>query len=125
MRDQTITERGSKPNVLVITADQWRGDCLSSVGHACVRTPNVDALAKDGTLFRRHYAGAAPCSPARATLYTGLYQMNHRVCRNGSPLDRRFDNLALAARRGVTTRRCSVIRIRRPIRAIWMPMTRI
>ncbi|MBB3313898.1 arylsulfatase A-like enzyme [Rhizobium sp. BK196] len=99
MRDQTITERGSRPNVLVITADQWRGDCLSSVGHACVRTPNVDALAKEGTLFRRHYAGAAPCSPARATLYTGLYQMNHRVCRNGSPLDRRFDNLALAARR--------------------------
>lgn len=99
MRDQIITERGSRPNVLVITADQWRGDCLSAVGHACVRTPNVDALAKEGTLFRRHYAGAAPCSPARATLYTGLYQMNHRVCRNGSPLDRRFDNLALAARR--------------------------
>lgn len=99
MRDQTTTERGSRPNVLVITADQWRGDCLSAVGHACVRTPNVDALAKEGVLFRRHYAGAAPCSPARATLYTGLYQMNHRVCRNGSPLDRRFDNLALAARR--------------------------
>lgn len=99
MRDQITTERGPRPNVLIITADQWRGDCLSAVGHTCVRTPNIDALAKEGTLFRRHYAGAAPCSPARATLYTGLYQMNHRVCRNGSPLDRRFDNLALAARR--------------------------
>ncbi|ACE93199.1 sulfatase protein [Rhizobium phaseoli] len=91
--------RDRRPNILLITADQWRGDCLSSVGHACVKTPNVDALARKGTLFRRHYAGAAPCSPARATLYTGLYQMNHRVCRNGSPLDARFDNLALAARR--------------------------
>ncbi len=30
---------------------------------------------------------AAPCSPARACLYTGLYQMNNRACRNGSPLD--------------------------------------
>ncbi len=88
-----------KPNILLITADQWRGDCLSAVGHSCVKTPNVDALASEGTLFARHYAGAAPCSPARATLYTGLYQMNHRVCRNGSPLDARFDNLALAARR--------------------------
>jgi arylsulfatase A-like enzyme len=88
-----------KPNILLITADQWRGDCLSAVGHPCVTTPNVDALASEGTLFARHYAGAAPCSPARATLYTGLYQMNHRVCRNGSPLDARFDNLALAARR--------------------------
>ncbi|KAA1175403.1 alkaline phosphatase family protein [Rhizobium tropici] len=90
---------GKRPNVLLISADQWRGDCLSAVGHECVRTPNVDALAREGVLFRRHYAGAAPCSPARATLYTGLYQMNHRVCRNGSPLDARFDNVALAARR--------------------------
>ncbi|MBX5197989.1 alkaline phosphatase family protein [Rhizobium sp. NZLR10] len=92
-------EKVRRPNILLITADQWRGDCLSAVGHPCVKTPNVDALAREGTLFRRHYAGAAPCSPARATLYTGLYQMNHRVCRNGSPLDARFDNLALAARR--------------------------
>jgi arylsulfatase A-like enzyme len=88
-----------RQNILLITADQWRGDCLSAVGHPVVRTPNVDALAAEGVLFRNHFAGAAPCSPARATLYTGLYQMNHRVCRNGSPLDRRFDNLALAARR--------------------------
>ncbi|MGO4437299.1 alkaline phosphatase family protein [Rhizobium sp. RAF56] len=97
--NQTSIERARRPNVLLITADQWRGDCLSAVGHPCVRTPNVDALARAGVLFRRHYAGAAPCSPARATLYTGLYQMNHRVCRNGSPLDARFDNLALVARR--------------------------
>lgn len=87
------------PNILLITADQWRGDCLSAVGHEVVRTPHIDALAKDGTLFRKHFANAAPCSPARASIYTGLYQMNHRVCRNGSPLDARFDTIALAARR--------------------------
>lgn len=100
MRNPTIINGAAdRPNVLLITADQWRGDCLSAVGHPCLGTPNVDALAREGVLFRQHYAGAAPCSPARATLYTGLYQMNHRVCRNGSPLDARFDNLALAARR--------------------------
>lgn len=88
-----------KPNILLITADQWRGDCLSAIGHPFVRTPEVDALAAEGVLFSRHYASAAPCSPARAGLYTGLYQMNHRVCRNGTPLDSRFDNVALAARR--------------------------
>jgi arylsulfatase A-like enzyme len=87
-----------KPNVLLITCDQWRGDCLSAAGHPVVRTPNADALAADGVLFARHYGGAAPCSPARACLYTGLYQMNNRVCRNGSPLDRRHGNIALAAR---------------------------
>ncbi len=86
-------------NVLLITADQWRGDCVGAAGHPVVRTPNIDALAAEGVLFRRHYAQAAPCSPARACLYTGLYQMTNRVCRNGTPLDRRHDTLALMARR--------------------------
>ena len=86
-------------NVLLITADQWRGDCVSAAGHPLVRTPHVDALAADGVLFARHYCQAAPCGPARASLLTGLYQMNHRVCRNGTPLDDRHDNIAHAARR--------------------------
>jgi len=88
-----------KPNILLITADQWRGDCLSALAHPLLATPNLDRLADSGMLFRRHYANAVPCSPARACLYTGLYQMNNRVCMNGSPLDARHDTLALAFRR--------------------------
>lgn len=94
-----MARKGNRPNILLITCDQWRGECLSAAGHGVVKTPNADALAAEGILFRRHYAGAAPCSPARACLYTGLYQMNNRVCRNGTPLDARHDNIALAARR--------------------------
>src|SRR5262249_40147888 len=37
--------------------------------------------------------------PSRASLYTGLYQMNHRVVQNGTPLDARHDTIALAMRR--------------------------
>lgn len=92
-------KQGPKINVLLITADQWRGDSLSLLGHSCARTPNIDALAGDATCFTRHYAQATPCSPARASLYTGLYLMNHRVCVNGSPLDARHANVALEARR--------------------------
>ncbi len=88
-----------KPNILLITADQWRGDALGYAGNPVVRTPVVDALAAEGTACLRHYSQAAPCSPARACLYTGLYQMNNRVVRNGTPLSARFDNVALAARR--------------------------
>ncbi|GAA0772368.1 phosphonate monoester hydrolase [Roseibium denhamense] len=88
-----------RPNILLITADQWRGDCLGTAGHPVVKTPNLDAFAKTATLFDNHYAATAPCSPARASLYTGLYQMNHRVIANGSPLDDRFDNIARAGRR--------------------------
>ncbi len=86
-------------NVLFITADQWRGDCLSSLGHPCVRTPNLDRLADSGVLFTRHYSQASPCSPGRTSLYTGLYLHNHRVVRNGTPLDARHTNVALEARR--------------------------
>src|SRR5215210_8093263 len=86
-------------NVLLVTLDQFRGDCLSCAGHPVVRTPNLDALAAAGTRLARHYSQAAPCAPGRAALYTGMYQMNNRVVANGSPLDARFDNVALAARR--------------------------
>ena len=93
-----MANRDRRPNVLLISCDQWRGDCLSAAGHPVVKTPNVDALAAEGVLFRSHYGGAAPCSPARACLYTGLYQMNNRVCRNGTPLDARHGNIALSVR---------------------------
>ena len=91
------TER--RPNVLLITLDQFRGDALSSAGHPVVDTPHLDALAAGGVRLSRHYSQAAPCAPGRAALYTGTYQMNNRVVANGTPLDARFDNVALAARR--------------------------
>lgn len=86
-------------NILLVTFDQWRADCISALGHACVRTPAVDALAADGVLFRNHFTQASPCGPARASLLTGLYLHNHRSLRNGTPLDERHANLAREARR--------------------------
>jgi len=84
-------------NILFITADQWRGECLSALGHPAVRTPNLDALAKDGVLFTRHYANAVPCGPSRASLHTGMYLQNHRSGTNGTPLDARHTNWAKEA----------------------------
>jgi arylsulfatase A-like enzyme len=88
-----------RPNVLFVTVDQWRGDCLGSAGHPVVRTPNLDRLAARGVSFRRHFAQAAPCGPSRASLYTGMYLMNHRSVLNGTPLDSRHTNVALEARK--------------------------
>ena len=86
--------------VLLITADQWRGDALGCLGHTAARTPNLDQLSRDGVLFERHFTNAAPCGPARTTLLTGLYPFNHRSVRNGTPLDRRHSNVALEVRKG-------------------------
>ncbi len=82
-------------NILFITADQWRGECLSALGHPQVETPNLDALAHDGLLFASHYAQATPCAPSRSSIHTGLYLQNHRCVVNGAPLDARFTNWAL------------------------------
>ena len=86
-------------NILFITADQWRGECLSARNHPHVKTPNLDKLAADGVLFKKHYAQAVPCGPSRACLLTGMYMQNNRSVLNGTPLDSRFTNIALEARK--------------------------
>ena len=88
----------SRGNVLFVTVDQWRGDCVSTLDHAVVETPALDRLAAQGTMFTNHWAQAAPCGPSRACLYTGTYSLTNRAVRNGTPLDARFTNVALEAR---------------------------
>lgn len=88
-----------KPNILLICADQWRADCISGLGHKNVKTPNLDALMKEAVTFRNHFGQCTPCGPSRTSLLTGMYLMNHRSGRNGTPFDRRHTNLALEARK--------------------------
>jgi len=66
-----------RPNIVLIMADQWRGDCLSVAGHPVVHTPYLDQLALRGALFSRAYSATPTCIPARAGLYTGLSQRTH------------------------------------------------
>ncbi len=87
-------------NVLLIVVDQWRADHIARLGFENLRTPNLDRLCREGVTFRNHFTQTVPCGPARASLLTGLYQMNHRAVQNTIPLDARHDNLAKALRRG-------------------------
>ena len=89
----------SAKNVLLIVVDQWRGDTLPMLGHELIQTPNVAALAAEGVTFARHYTQTIPCGPARVSLHTGRYSMNHRSVQNGIPLAAGHTNLALEARR--------------------------
>ncbi len=94
----------AKQNVLLIVVDQWRGDCVPHIQRAdgktpVLRTPNLDRICREGTTFRNHVTTTVPCGPARASLLTGLYQMNHRACQNTIPLDARHDTLPRALRR--------------------------
>ena len=75
----------ARSNVLVFLCDQLRIDLLGCYGGTLVRTPNFDALAADGVLFERAYTPTAICSPARASLLTGLYAHAHHMFNNSTP----------------------------------------
>ena len=87
-------------NVLLIVVDQWRGLMLPKLGADYLKLPNIDRLCAQGVTFRNHFTQTVPCGPARASLLTSLYMMNHRAVQNTIPLDNRFTNLAHELRRG-------------------------
>lgn len=89
----------SRKNVLFIVADQLRADCLSGRLAPHVRLPHLTRLMGDAVTFRNHFSVTCPCGPARASLLTGLYAMNHRSVRNGAPLDGSLTNIAQEARK--------------------------
>jgi arylsulfatase A-like enzyme len=66
-----------KPNILFLMVDQMQGRVLNA-GHPC-KTPNLNKLAARGVRFTRAYTPCAICSPARASLMTGLLPHNHGV----------------------------------------------
>ncbi len=85
-------------HVLLIVVDQWRADCVPWLGAPHLRTPNLNRLCREGVTFRNHVTTTVPCGPARASLLTGLYQMNHRAVQNTVPLDARHATLPRALR---------------------------
>lgn len=61
----------SKPNIILILADDLGWGDLACQGHPCARTPNLDRLAAEGTRFTECYATGVTCCPARTGLMTG------------------------------------------------------
>ena len=62
-----------RPNVVVFLADDLGSGDLGYAGSAFYESPNIDALAKRGTVFTRAYAAGPVCSPTRAAILTGRY----------------------------------------------------
>lgn len=62
-----------KKNLIILCADEMRGDCLGYMGNPDVRTPHLDRLAARGAAFRRHFATFPKCVPSRVSLMTGRY----------------------------------------------------
>ncbi|MFO0923211.1 MAG: sulfatase-like hydrolase/transferase [Pirellulales bacterium] len=70
---QALQEKGSKPNVVLILADDLGWGDLGCFGAKEIRTPRLDQLAAQGVRFEQFYVSQAVCTASRAALMTGCY----------------------------------------------------
>lgn len=70
-------EKMERPNIVLLMADEFRGDCIGAAGHPDVKTPYLDTLLSGGVYFKRAYTSCPSCVPARAAMFTGLSQEHH------------------------------------------------
>lgn len=90
MIGSTVFAAGTKPNILIIIADDCTFSDLPVNGGENAKTPHIDSLATQGLVFDRAYLGMAMCSPCRSELYTGRLPFrngcawNHGTSRPGT-----------------------------------------
>eukprot|EP00035_Acanthoeca_spectabilis_P036383 m.39286 g.39286 ORF g.39286 m.39286 type:complete len:1090 (-) comp7942_c0_seq1:51-3320(-) len=70
----------SKPNVLILFADDMGVGDLGVYGHPSIKSPNLDALAASGVRFTAWYSGFHICSPSRAAMLTGRLCVRSGTC---------------------------------------------
>ena len=79
-------EAPSRPNVLIILADDLTYSDLPLYGGENVETPRIDRLAGQGMVFERAYQSMAMCTPTRSELYTGQYPTSNGAAWNHAPV---------------------------------------
>ncbi|MGD8500470.1 MAG: sulfatase-like hydrolase/transferase, partial [Phycisphaerales bacterium] len=81
-------DRRRRPNIVMYLSDDHGLDFLGCYGNKDIRTPSIDALAKEGMLLTNMFAASPTCAPSRSVLWTGLYPArngcmgNHTICRD-------------------------------------------
>lgn len=67
---------GERPNFVLFLADDISWNDLGCYGHPVIKSPHIDALAKNGLRFNNAYLAISSCSPSRCSLITGRYPHN-------------------------------------------------
>jgi arylsulfatase A-like enzyme len=80
-----------RPNVIIMIADQWRGNAIGCLGIEPVKTPNLDRLAGEGVIFTSSVSNYPVSSPSRAMLMTGMYPTQTNVRENCTSQSGLFD----------------------------------
>ncbi|WP_275041583.1 sulfatase family protein [Brachyspira hyodysenteriae] len=82
-----------KPNIILITADQMRADSIEYINDE-VKTPVLNELAENGSVFTNSFCTSPVCTPSRASIFTGRYPMNIGAWNIGTELNE--DEVTLA-----------------------------
>jgi len=77
-------KRDSRLNVLLITLDTTRADRIGAYGYGKARTPNLDAIARNGILFSNAYCQVPLTLPSHCSIMTGTIPLTHGVHNNGT-----------------------------------------
>jgi choline-sulfatase len=91
---QRAIPAASRPNVLLIMADQHRPEYMTAAGSSLVPTPNIDRIAARGVRFTHAVCPYPVCAASRASLLSGLYPHTHGVINNTDLLDWRTRTVA-------------------------------
>ena len=78
----SMTFADDRPNIVLILSDDQAWSDYSFMGHAHIRTPHIDRLAREGATFRRGYVPTALCRPSLASILTGHYPSTHGIIGN-------------------------------------------
>ena len=70
---------GKKPNIVFFFTDDQTSSVLGCYGHPLVKTPNIDRLANEGTLFANAFVSQSICWVSRTTILTGLIGRSYGV----------------------------------------------
>src|SRR5438045_1478053 len=84
---QPLLAADRPPNVIIIYADDLGYGDVPFNGRQDWQTPNLDRLAREGTVFRRWYTASPVCTPSRGALLTGKYTIHNACTHLGSKLD--------------------------------------
>ena len=91
---QSNCQNATRPNIILVFSDDHARQAISAYGSKLIKTPSIDRLASQGTLFTRHYTSNPICAPSRATLLTGLYSHSNGHKDNESKFDGTQPNIA-------------------------------
>ncbi|MCP3928029.1 MAG: sulfatase-like hydrolase/transferase [Bacteroidetes bacterium] len=85
-KENTHSDEQTRPNILLIHADEHRMECIGAYKNKDIKTPHIDKLAEEGVLYNNSYCTLPVCTPSRYSLISGMYVHEHQAWTNRSTL---------------------------------------